>query len=115
MARARASPRCEVPDGREQGHVKTALGDENLCGVGLHAGDRAQQLDHVLVRGEHELDPFAEILDGDVERVDVRKSLRDAARALTSATASGTITVDVASVTCWHSRSCEWWPNPAHR
>jgi hypothetical protein len=47
-----------VRDGREQRHVKPALGDQDLRGVGLDAGDRAQQLDDVGVRCEYEPDPF---------------------------------------------------------
>jgi len=72
-----------------KGHVKAALGDQNLRCVGLHAGDRAQQLDHVLVRGENELDPFAEVLDGGIERVDVREQLRDHHRLVLDLEAAG--------------------------
>ena len=66
-----------MPDGREHAHVETALGDQDLRGVGLDAGDRAQQLDDLGVRGEHELDPLAQVLQRGVERVDVREQLRD--------------------------------------
>jgi hypothetical protein len=62
-----------VRDGREPGHVEAAFGDQDLGGVGLNAGDRAQQLDHMLVRGEYRGDPLAEVLDRGVERVDVRQ------------------------------------------
>ena len=80
VAWACAGPGGEVTDGREHGHVEAALGDQNLRGVGLDAGDRAQQLDDVLVRGEHDLDPRAEVLQRRVEGVDVReKPLHDRA------------------------------------
>jgi hypothetical protein len=36
-----------MPDGRER-HVQPAFGDQDLGGVNLAAGDRAQQLDHML-------------------------------------------------------------------
>ena len=75
VAGARSGPGGEVPDRREQRHVESALGDQDLRGVGLDAGDRAQQLDEVGVRCEHDLDPFREALDRGVERVDVRKEL----------------------------------------
>ena len=77
MSGTRASPRREVPDGREPCHVQAAFGDQDLGGVSLDPGDRAQQLDHVRVRGEREFDPLAEVLDRGVERVDVREQLRD--------------------------------------
>ena len=62
-----------MPDGREQRHVEPAFGDQDLGGVGLDTGDRAQQLDHTLVRGEYRGDPLAEVLDRGVERVDARE------------------------------------------
>ena len=65
-----------MSDRREHGHIETALGDQYLGGVDLDAGDRAQQLDNSLVRGEHELDPLAEVLERGVESVDVREQLR---------------------------------------
>ena len=52
-----------MPDGREHGHVESAFGDQDLRGVDLDAGDRAQQLDDLRVWGEHELDPVAEVLE----------------------------------------------------
>ncbi len=66
-----------MPDGREHGHVEPAFGDQDLGGVCLNAGDRAQQLDDVGVRSEHELDPLGEVLQCGVERVDVREQLGD--------------------------------------
>ena len=66
-----------MPDRREHGHVETAFGDQDLRGVRLDAGDRAEQLDDLGVRGEHELDPLAQVLQRGVERVDVREQLRD--------------------------------------
>ena len=66
-----------MSDRREHGHIETALGDQYLGGVDLDAGDRAQQLDNSLVRGEHELDPLAEVLERGVESVDVREQLRN--------------------------------------
>jgi len=66
-----------VPDGREHAHVEPALGDDDLRGVRLDAGDRAQQLDDVGMRGEHELDPLGQVLQLGIERVDVRQQLRD--------------------------------------
>ena len=76
-ARGSAGPGREVPDRWEHGHVQAALGDQDLRGVRLDAGDRAQQLDDLGVRGEHELDPLAQVLQRRVERVDVREQLRD--------------------------------------
>ena len=64
-------------DGREHGHVESALGDQDLRGLGLDAGDRAQQLDGLGVRGERELDPLGQVLQRLVERVDVREQLSD--------------------------------------
>jgi hypothetical protein len=66
-----------VPDSREARHVKAALGDQDLGGVGLDVGDRAQQLDGMGVRREYELDALIEVLDCSVERVDVREQLGD--------------------------------------
>jgi hypothetical protein len=66
-----------VPDRREYRHIESALGDQHLRGVRLDAGDRAQQLDDLGVRFEDELDPFGEVLQRGVERVDVREQLRD--------------------------------------
>ena len=66
-----------MPDRRERRHVEAAFRDQDLRGVRLNAGDRAQQLDRLGVRGEHELDPFGQVLDRGVERVDVREQLRD--------------------------------------
>ena len=63
-----------MSDRRKARHVEAALGDQDLRGVRLHAGDRAQQLDHVLVGCERELDPLVEVLDRAVERVDVPSS-----------------------------------------
>ena len=45
--------------------------------MGLDAGDRAQQLDDLRVRGERQLDALAQVLDCGVERVDVREELGD--------------------------------------
>src|SRR5436309_3277397 len=56
---------------------QAALGDQNLRGVRLDPGNRAQQLDDLRVWGEHELDPLGEVLQRRVERVDVREQLRD--------------------------------------
>jgi hypothetical protein len=67
VARARAGPRGEVPDSREHGHVKAAFSDQDLRGVSLHAGDRAQQLDDLGVWGEHELDPLVQVLDRGID------------------------------------------------
>ena len=67
----------EVADRWEHGHVKAALGDQDLRGLRLDAGNRGEQLDDVRVRGEHELDPRGEVLQRHVERVDVRQQLRD--------------------------------------
>ena len=64
-------------DAREAPHLEAAFGDQNLRGVGLDARDSAEQLDHMLVRGEHQLDPLVEIVDRGVERVDVREQLGD--------------------------------------
>ena len=61
-----------MPDRREYGHVKAALGDQDLRCVVLDAEDRAQQLDDLGVWCEHELDPFGQVLEFSVERVDVR-------------------------------------------
>jgi hypothetical protein len=66
-----------VPDGREQGHVESALGDQDLRGVCLDAGDRAQQLDDLGMLDERELDALGEALERGVERVDVREQLGD--------------------------------------
>ena len=66
-----------MPDRGEHAHVEPALGDQDLRGVLLDAGDRAQQLDDLSVRCEHELDPLGEVLQRGVERVDVREQLRD--------------------------------------
>jgi hypothetical protein len=60
-----------MPDGRKQRHVEPALGDQDLGGVGVDTGDRAQQVDHMLVRGNREFDALTEVLDRGVERVDV--------------------------------------------
>jgi hypothetical protein len=56
-----------VPGGWEHGHVETALGDQDLRGVCLDAGDCAQQLDDLGVWGEHDLDPLGEVLQRGVE------------------------------------------------
>ena len=77
VARARAGPGRELADGREHGHVQAAFSDQYLCGLGLDAWDRGQQLDDVGVWGEHELDPFAEVLQFGIERVDMRQQLSD--------------------------------------
>jgi hypothetical protein len=45
--------------------------------VSLNTGDRAQQLDDLGVRSEHRLDLLVQRCDRGVERVDVRKQLRD--------------------------------------
>jgi hypothetical protein len=66
-----------VPGGWEHGHVQAAFGDQDLRGVCLDAGDGAEQLDGVGVRGERQLDPLAEVLQRGVEGVDVREELRD--------------------------------------
>ena len=66
-----------MPRGWEHGHVEAAFGDQDLCGLGLDARDRAQQLDDVGVWGEHMLDPLGQVLQRRVERVDVREQLRD--------------------------------------
>ncbi len=66
-----------MPDGWEHAHIKTAFGDQDLRGVGLDPGDRAQQLDDLDVRFEHELDSLGQILQRYVEGVDVREQLRD--------------------------------------
>lgn len=66
-----------MPDGREHAHVKATLGDQDLCSLGLDARDGGEQLDDVGVRGEHELDPLAQVLKLGVERVDVRQQLSD--------------------------------------
>ena len=66
-----------MPGGREQAHIEPAFGDEDLRGVGLDTGDRAQQLDDMGVRGEDVFDPLGEILQRGVERVDVREQLGD--------------------------------------
>jgi hypothetical protein len=57
--------------------IQAALGDQYLRGVLLDAGDRAQQLDDVSVRGKHEFDPLAQVLQRSVQRVDVREQLGD--------------------------------------
>jgi hypothetical protein len=62
-----------MPDGREQHHVQPTFRDQDLGGVGVDTGDRAQQLDHLLVRDEYRGDPLAEVLDRGVECVDVRQ------------------------------------------
>jgi hypothetical protein len=62
-----------VPDRLEHAHIEPAFGDQDLGGVDLDAGDRAQQLDDAPVRGEHELDPLAEVLERGVEGVDVAR------------------------------------------
>jgi hypothetical protein len=77
VAGACSGPRSEVPDSWEHGHVQAALGDQDLRGVCLDAGDRAQQLDDLGVWGEHDLDPLSEVLQRGVERVDVREQLGD--------------------------------------
>ena len=63
--------------GRELAHIETAFGDQYLGGVRLDAGDRAQQLDDLGVRGQDVLDPLAQVLQRGVERVDVREQLGD--------------------------------------
>src|SRR5947209_9574715 len=77
VARTRAGPGGEMPNGREHAHVEATLGDQDLSGMRLDAGDRAQRFDDLDVRGEYELDPLIEVLDRDVERVDVREQLGD--------------------------------------
>ena len=62
-----------MPDGWEQRHVQAAFGDQDLGGVRLDAGDGAQQFDDLGVGGEDELDPLAQVLQRDIERVDVRE------------------------------------------
>ena len=66
-----------MPDCWEQGHVESALGDQDLRGLGLEARDRAQQLNDLGVRGEQKLDPLCQVLECGVERVDVREQLGD--------------------------------------
>ena len=72
-----STAQIEVPDRWEQAHVESALGDQNLGGLGLDAGDRAQQLNYLGVRGQHKFDPLCHVLECGVERVDVREQLRD--------------------------------------
>ena len=72
MTWADPGPGSEVPGGREAAHVKPAFGDQHLRGSERHAGDRAQQLDDLGVRGEQLLDPLIQHRGGLVERVDLR-------------------------------------------
>jgi hypothetical protein len=65
-----------VLDGRKARQCPAAFGDQDLGGVDMDAGDPAQPLDQILVRGEDGGDPVA-VGDRGVERVDVREQLRD--------------------------------------
>jgi hypothetical protein len=73
VAGAGAGPGREVPDHWEHAHIATALGDQDLCCVRLDARDRAEQLDGLRVRREHELDPLAQVRH---ELLQVRQRLR---------------------------------------
>ena len=50
VARAHASPRREVPGGREAGHVGADLSEDHLGGPMRHARDRHQQRHRRFVR-----------------------------------------------------------------
>jgi hypothetical protein len=56
---------------RERGHVRADLGDDDLGGALLHAGNAAQQPDRRLERGDALLDGVREPVDLLVEEVQV--------------------------------------------
>ena len=66
--------------GREDAHVDADLGDDHLGGAPLNAGDRAQQLNGRLERGDLLLDRVGEPVDLLVEEVDVREDRADPQR-----------------------------------
>lgn len=52
VARALTGPARELLGGREARHVGADLGDDHLRGAPLNAGDRPQQLNGLLARGD---------------------------------------------------------------
>jgi hypothetical protein len=73
VARARASPRREVPRAGERAHVAAGLGDDDFRGSLLHAGDRAQQLNRLSERAKLVSDRVGEPVDLLIKEVQVRE------------------------------------------
>jgi hypothetical protein len=69
-----------VPGGREDAHVGTDLGDDDLCGAPLNAGDAAQQLNGCRERGDAFLDRVGEPVDLCIEEVQVGEDRADQQR-----------------------------------
>src|SRR5215472_7545108 len=77
IAGAQAGPAGEMPRRREHTHVDAELGDEDLRGALVHAGDDVEASQLVCKGGDHRVDLGAHRLDRLVEVVEVGQDLRD--------------------------------------
>ena len=80
VAGALPGPGRELFGGREDAHVDADLGDDAFGGAPLHAGDRAQQLNGFLERGDLLRDHLGQRADLLIEEVDVRQDRSDPQR-----------------------------------
>jgi hypothetical protein len=77
VARADPGPRRQVRGGREDGHVQTDLGDQDLRDPAPDTGDGHHQLHQVRDRAQQHLDPLIDFDDRGLQEVDVGEHLGD--------------------------------------
>jgi hypothetical protein len=77
VAGAHPGPGGELLVGREHAHVNADLGDDHLGGAPLNSGDRAQQLNGLLERGDLLPDRLGQTGDLPVQEVDVLEDRAD--------------------------------------
>ena len=76
-----------MPGAGEHAHVRADLGDQDFGGAPLNAGDRAQQLNGPLERGDAFLDRLGELVDLLIQEVQVGQDRSDQQRVQIAETA----------------------------
>src|SRR5215213_6394702 len=80
VAGAAARPACQVPGGREHGHVDADLGDDDLGGAFADPGDGVQPVTGHRERGDHLVDAAVQGGDGAFQVLQVVKGQPDQQR-----------------------------------